>query len=174
MWKHIETYIDDHREELDQHNPPGGLWAHIESELDLDRPARVRLLAAFDNWLRLAAAIVLIVGGAWLWLQVTPEAPQNMSSLLPVIHEINQASEEWNQAEAEYVDQVWQLQLQLDDGWQDSEIYQKLAPSLEQVKSELQEIRQAHHAVTNQDSLLSELIQAQQKHLRLLKRLSPS
>ena len=171
MWKHIESYINQHREELDRHTPPGDMWARIEQELGQEqRP--VRPFASFDNWIRLAAAIVLIIGGAWLWMNFTPQNSSPMTSLLPVIHQIDDASLQWKQAEQQYLEAIEQLQASLPDGWEDTETYQNLANDLDRVEADLNDIREAHDQVLNpDDSLLNVLKQKQEEHLGYLREL---
>lgn len=172
MWKHIETYINDHRSELDRDTPPEQLWEKISRDLDQpEEVAPVRRLAAFDNWMRMAAAIVLILGGAWLWLKVVPQPQQPMSSILPVIHHIQDASQEWNEAEADYLAEIEKIMAQLQEGWEQSEVYDALQHDIDQVESELDDIRKAHDSVFQKDSLLKELRSHQQKHLEYLRQL---
>lgn len=172
MWKHIETYITDHRSELDRDTPPSHLWDKIQ--LDLDEPATnpvIKRFAAYDSWMRIAAAVVLIFGGAWLWMKVVPQPQQPASSLLPVIHQIQDASQEWSEAEAAYVEEISRIMGELQEDWEHSPLYQSLHEDIQQVESELNEIRKAHDSVFQKDSLLNELKSRQQKHLGYLKQL---
>lgn len=172
MWKHIETYITDHRSELDRDTPPAHLWEKIQ--LDLEEPEAtpiVRRLAAYDNWMRMAAAIVLILGGAWLWMKVVPQPQQPASSILPVIHQIQDASAEWSETEAAYVLEISRIMGEFQDDWQNSSIYESLQSDIEQVEAELNEIRKAHGSVFQEDSLLNELKSHQEEHLGYLRQL---
>lgn len=172
MWKHIETYITDHRSELDRDTPPALLWDKIEKELEEPvSTSVVRKFAVYDNWIRIAAAVVLIVGGAWLWMKVVPQPQQQMSSILPVIHQIQDASQEWSDAEAAYLKEIEQIMGDLQDNWEDSDVYQSLQQEINQVEAELDDIRKAHESVFQEDSLLSELKSHQQEHLGYLRQL---
>ncbi|MDP5172343.1 MAG: hypothetical protein NWR72_19010, partial [Bacteroidia bacterium] len=130
MWKHIESYIENHREELDQHTPPGHLWDRIEAKLDAPVPMR-RKAMTFDNWVRLAAAIILVLGGAWIWIQFSPKQQLPSSSILPAIHQLHEASPEWNEAEAIYQQEMNQMLSEAGlQTWQDAPAYQELKPAL--------------------------------------------
>ncbi len=172
MWKHIETYITDHRSELDRDTPPDHLWDKIQ--MDLEEPKTrsvVKPFAAYDNWMRIAAAIVLILGGAWLWMKVVPQPQQPATSILPVIHQIQDASAEWSEAEAAYVLEISRIMGELQDDWQNSSVYEALQSDIQKVEAELDEIRKAHDSVFQKDSLLNELKSRQQEHLGYLKQL---
>ena len=166
MWKHIETYLRLHRSDLDRDQPSPELWNRIARELDRDaKPAR--RLAQFDQWIRLAAAIVLIAGGAWLWLRYSPELP-NTAGLLPAIHHVQNASPEWVKAEKAYSDQLRQL-LGAASLNKEEEASLVNDPQLVNVVSELNEIRSAHQKGINQDSLLVQLKQKHHQHLDLIR-----
>ncbi len=166
MWKHIETYLRLHRNDLDRDIPSPELWNRIADELDQDATP-VRQMVQYDQWLRLAAAIVLILGGAWLWLLYSPELSGTVS-LLPVIHKVQHASPEWVKAEASYSDQIEQLLLAASLSEEEKTSLAKDA-QLVRVISELNEIRQAHLHGVNQDSLLQELKQKHRQHLDLIR-----
>lgn len=173
MWKHIETYIETHRSDLDRDTPPPGIWNKIEEELEEDQrrsPGIVRF-GAFDNWMRLAAAVVLILGGAWLWVRVIPQQPQQTTSLLPVVHTIQDAGAEWESAEEAYLEEITLITGKLAAGWESSELYHQLRPELDRLERELNEIRRAHSDVFQKDSLLDELKRKQREHLQTLKSL---
>lgn len=172
MWKHIETYITDHRSELDRDTPPAQLWEKIQA--DLEEPEAkpvIRRFATFDNWMRVAAAIVLIVGGAWLWMKVVPQPQQQMSSILPVIQHIQDASQEWNDAEAAYLLEIEQIMGKLQTNWESTSVYEALQSDIQEVEAELDAIRKAHDSVFQKDSLLNELIKHQEEHLGYLRQL---
>lgn len=172
MWKHIETYITDHRSELDRDTPPSHLWEKIQS--DLGEPAAkpvIKRFAAYDNWMRIAAAIVLILGGAWLWMKVVPQPQQPATSILPVIHQIQHASQEWSEAEKAYLQEISSIMDDLQENWEHSEVYQSLKEEIQQVETDLDEIRKAHDSVFQKDSLLNELIKHQEEHLGYLRQL---
>lgn len=172
MWKHIETYITDHRSELDRDTPPGYLWDKIQ--LDLDEPEVkpvIRRFAAYDNWMRIAAAVVLIMGGAWLWMKVVPQPQQPVTSILPVIHQIQDASEEWTEAEEAYLLEISTIMGELQENWESSSVYLSLESDIQEVKTDLDKIRKAHESVFQEDSLLNELKAHQEKHLGFLRQL---
>lgn len=172
MWKHIETYITDNRSDLDRDTPPSHLWDKIQQELEEpEAQPVVRKFATYDNWMRIAAAVVLILGGAWLWMQVVPQPQQPASSILPVIHQIKDASQEWSDAEAAYLLEISNIMNGLQDNWEHSAVYQSLQKDIEQVETELDEIRKAHGSVFQEDSLLNELKSHQEEHLGYLRRL---
>lgn len=174
MWKHIETYIETHRSDLDRDTPPPDIWNKIEEELEEDQrraSGRIVRFGALDNWMRLAAAIVLILGGAWLWVQVIPQQPQQTTSLLPVVHTIQDAGADWEKAEASYLEEITLITGKLAVGWESSELYHQLRPELDRLERELNDIRRAHSEVFQKDSLLDELRRKQDEHLHALRSL---
>lgn len=172
MWKQIEKYIRDHREALDRDLPGEHLWARIEADLDQQPRGAVKPFRALDNFWRVAAAIVLVLGGAWLWFRAF-EQPQTMpAALMPVIDHAENVSLPWDQAEAAYLDQVNALLGKMEEkGLADLPEYEQMAAKIDQVEQQLQELRQIHGEVNNQDSLLQELKQLQTRHLDLLQQL---
>lgn len=175
MWKHIETYIKTHRSDLDRDQPSTQVWTQIAEKLEEDPSSwsgRIVRFDVTDSWMRVAAAVVLILGGAWLWLNVMPQHPQHSASLLPVIHTIHDASAEWDSAESDYLGTIEEIVSGLSIGWDTSALYLQLLPELERFQDELNEIRRSHSAGHAEDSLLSELKHKQSEHLKLLESLS--
>ncbi len=172
MWNHIETYIRDHREELDHKVPSPELWAKIAQDLESAPKGKVRSV----NWqwnqiFRVAAAVLMIIAGAWIWFRVAPQSTQPMSSLLPAIHQIQDAGPEWHEAEQAYRVQLEALVAQVDQDLERMPLYQRLLPRLTEVNQRLQEIRKAHSFEINQDSLLQELRIHQAIHVALMEEL---
>jgi hypothetical protein len=85
MWNVIEKYLRDHREEIDRDEPRPEVWEAIERQLD--RSARRRQMA---GWWKMAAAILIVAGTAFWWVQFAPRQ-QHLSlssSLNQVTHSV--------------------------------------------------------------------------------------
>lgn len=90
MKSNIEVYIRQHRTELDDQLPSSELWSRIEDQLhpDADRPIK-RPRIHFLSTMAAAAALVILAGSVWLYMDSRDVISPTSTKNLAIIEEID-------------------------------------------------------------------------------------
>ena len=103
MWEKIETYIRDHREEIDRDEPSPMVWNNIEKALKPE--AKVKKMSLW-SYVRAAAMVMIAVGAGYWWSVFQPDIPlvpgNGQSSILEGIHLIEHSIPEMEEVETYY------------------------------------------------------------------------
>lgn len=75
MKDELEKYIQKHKQELDTHEPPAGLWDQIEKELAPQKEEVAVISIRRSYLLRAVAGIALLAALAFGWYQFQPTQP---------------------------------------------------------------------------------------------------
>ncbi|MEZ4776091.1 MAG: hypothetical protein R3D00_23155 [Bacteroidia bacterium] len=105
MWKNIEKYINDHRDDIDRDIPGDKVWARIEKDLTRNNVKRKKR-NLFDSPLWKAAAVIMMLAGIgyiWANLLADPNRPNAYtSSLLNGIQRMETGFPELQEVDAHY------------------------------------------------------------------------
>ena len=178
----LKKFAAEHRDEFDVFEPRPELWQHICGELS-EKPKEAKVIsikfgdsASFSAnfmFMRVAAAILLLVGCGLTLFVVKQTAPQSGSSLAMTQPAANSIAPELAEVEAYYVNQIREKKSQLSeydlkvlglDGQQEIDVeLARLDSSYIQLKKQL-------YTNPNTDEIMSAMIQNLQLRIRVLNR----
>lgn len=111
MWKKIEKYINDHREEIDRDIPRDKVWARIENDLSGKQLKRKkRNLFESPLW-KSAAVVLMLVGVGYIWINLLSglnKPTAYTSSLLSGIQHIKTGFPELQEVDAHFSKELQQ------------------------------------------------------------------
>ena len=82
----LEKFVQEHREEVDRHEPPGGLWKRVEKRLHHKQRGK------YGIYYRIAASLFIIIGAAILVMQRHVKKPiETPADTIAVATEIKEA-----------------------------------------------------------------------------------
>ena len=178
----LKKFAAEHRDEFDVFEPRPELWQHICGELS-EKPKEAKVIsikfgdsASFSAnfmFMRVAAAILLLVGCGLTLFVVKQTAPESGSSLAMTQPAANSIAPELAEVEAYYVNQIREKKSQLSeydlkvlglDGQQEIDVeLARLDSSYIQLKKQL-------YTNPNTDEIMSAMIQNLQLRIRVLNR----
>ncbi|MCB0835239.1 MAG: hypothetical protein KDD63_18800 [Bacteroidetes bacterium] len=163
MWKRIENYIRDHREEIDRDEPGPEVWNNIQAAMNPQ--AKVKKITPW-RYLEAAAMVLIALGAGLWWAIMNPDIPilkKQSGSLLDgtILIEENHRIPEMEMVEAYYT-------MQFSDRMQKIKTYDlNQFPAIEDYKKDLAQVDECIEALKKdieKEGLHDQLIQAMRKN----------
>jgi len=78
----LKQFVRDHREEFDSEEPDTDIWNRISQDLDPGKKKPAPVIRMQSRWMKysVAAAIILLLGGALLYLRTNRHNPSEVAS----------------------------------------------------------------------------------------------
>lgn len=163
MNNRIETFVKENRKAFDITEPPAGLWAKIEVELDRRQAQEINKIkkpAKLYLWMSTAAAIVVVFGLTWFYIGRTEK--DNV--------EIADVNEAYAQKEVHFTGLITEKRDSLAIfASANPELYKKFTDDLRKLDEEYERLKQELPASPNQTFVVKAMVKNREIQLQLLK-----
>ena len=163
MNNRLETFVKENRKSFDLMEPPAGLWAKIELELDTKKNQEVRdkkKPLKLYLWMSTAAAILVVFGLAWFYVEKTQKSGIEIA-------DVNVA---YAQKEVHFTGLITEKRDSLAIfASANPELYKKFTADLKKLDEEYDRLKQELPASPNRTFVVKAMVKNREIQLQLLK-----